>query len=259
MTSLKKGLIALSLSLAALSGTALAASEGKCSASYGTSEVQGEGEVKVSPDRATLNYRVSSIKDSPEEARVEVEKTVTAFADAVATLKLGENAFIADNITIMPRYEYNQEAKKTELKGYEAAREVNINIKDFSLIGKLNDMAIKAGINQIAGFQYSVEDRRKYEMEAARKAIADAKERAQLLADGFDVKLGQPCRLNFNSHGAIVYRNAAPRIMAMAAADSANSVQSTYTAEPMVVSASVSAVFSIDAGKDKKDKKDKED
>ncbi len=182
---------------------------------------------------------------------------MTAFADAVATLKLGENAFIADNITIMPRYEYNQEAKKTELKGYEAAREVNINIKDFSLIGKLNDMAIKAGINQIAGFQYSVEDRRKYEMEAARKAIADAKERAQLLADGFDVKLGQPCRLNFNSHGAIVYRNAAPRIMAMAAADSANSVQSTYTAEPMVVSASVSAVFSIDAGKDKKDKKDK--
>ena len=56
-----------------------------------------------------------------------------------------------------------------------------------------------------------------------------------------------------------MYRNAAPRIMAMAAADSANSVQSTYTAEPMVVSASVSAVFSIDAGKDKKDKKDKED
>ena len=256
MASLKKGLIALSLSLAALSGTALAASEGKCSASYGTIAVQGEGEVKVSPDRATLNYRVSSIKDSPEEARVEVEKTVTAFADAVATLKLGENAFIADNITIMPRYEYNQEAKKSELKGYEASREVNINIKDFSLIGKLNDMAIKAGINQIAGFQYSVEDRRKYEMEAARKAIADAKERAQLLADGFEVTLGQPCSLSFQGNGIAVYRNAvAPRAMLIGAAmDSAgNSVESTYSVEPMVISSSVSATFSIEPQKDKKD------
>lgn len=249
MASLKKSLIALSLSLAALSSTVALASEGKCSAAHGEITVTGEGEVKVAPDRAQLNYRVSSIKDQPEVARDEVEKVVTAFSEAVAKLNLGDNAFVADNISIMPHYEYNQELKKSELKGYEAVRNVNINIKDFSLIGKLNDLAMKAGINQIAGFQYSVEDPNKYEMEAARKAIANAKERAQLLADGFEVKLGQPCKLQFVERNAIMYRNAAPRLMAMSASNDAAGSQSTYTAEPMVISATVSAVFSIDGKK----------
>lgn len=253
MSSLKKSLIALSVSLAALSSSVALASEGKCSAANGEISVTGEGEVKVNPDRVQLNYRVSAVKDTPEAARDEVEKTVTAFSEAVSKLNLGENAFVADNIVIMPRYEYNQEAKKSELKGYEATREVNINIKDFALIGQLNDMAMKAGINQIAGFQYSVEDTNKYELEAARKAIANAKERAQLLADGFDVKLGQPCKLQFVERNAIMYRNAAPRLMTMAAAADAGGTQSTYKAEPMVISATVSAVFSIDAKKNKKD------
>lgn len=256
MKSLTNGLLVLSFSLAALGlGSNVAMAADKCNFG-GSITVVGQGEVKVNPDRAQLHYRVSAIKDTPEEARVEVEKTVKAFSDSVATLNLGDNGFVADNISIMPRYEYNQQAKKSELKGYEAAREVNINIKDFALIGKLNDMALAAGINQIAGFNYFIENKHKYEMEAAQKAIVDAKERAQLLADGFEVKLGQPCQLSFNERGdAVVYRNAAPRLMA-ASAKMAGGVDSTYSVEPLVIKTSVSAVFNIDQkfGKDKEDK-----
>lgn len=245
MQLLKKSLLALSLSCLAVAST-VAMAEDKCT-TYGQITVTGKGEVKAAPDRAQLHYRVSAIKDSPEEARVEVEKTVKAFSDSVATLNLGENAFVADNITIMPHYEYNQELKKTELKGYEAARDVNINIKDFALIGKLTDMAIKAGINQIAGFQYSIENRRQYELEAAKKAIADAKERAQLLADGFEVNLGKPCQISFGSdRGHVVpYRYANAKMAVMDAAPAEAGIESTYKAEPMVISSSVSAVFGI--------------
>ena len=247
MKALTKSLLALSMTMTTLAGAqAYAADSSKCT-THGVISVVGQGEVKVNPDRAQLNYRVSAIKDTPEEARVEVEKTITAFSDEVATLKLGDNAFVADNLSIMPRYEYNSDAKKQELRGYEASRNVTINISDFALIGQLNDMAIKSGINEIAGFQYSV-----HEMEAAKKAIEDAKMRAQLLADGFEVTLGQPCSLSFQGNGIAVYRNAvAPRAMLIGAAmDSAgNSVESTYSVEPMVIS----ATFSIEPQKDKKD------
>ncbi len=256
MKALTKSLLALSMTMTTLAGAqAYAADSSKCT-THGLISVVGQGEVKVNPDRAQLNYRVSAIKDTPEEARVEVEKTITAFSDEVATLKLGDNAFVADNLSIMPRYEYNSDAKKQELRGYEASRNVTINISDFALIGQLNDMAIKSGINEIAGFQYSVHDRRQHEMEAAKKAIEDAKMRAQLLADGFEVTLGQPCSLSFQGNGIAVYRNAvAPRAMLIGAAmDSAgNSVESTYSVEPMVISSSVSATFSIEPQKDKKD------
>lgn len=238
------------LSLAVLMSTMVAAEE-TCTTN-GQIMVVGQGEVKATPDRARLNYRVAAIKNTPEEARVEVEKTVSDFSTKVAALNLGDNAFVADSLSITPNYEWNQKKQKNELKGYEASREVNLNIKDFTLIGKLTDIAMSVGINQIAGFQYYVEDSHKYEVEAMQKAIADAKERAQLLADGFEVQLGQPCQLSYGNQGGITPRYAAPMMMMAKAEMEDSGVGGVYQAEPLVIRSEVSAVFAIGDKKESK-------
>lgn len=251
MSKINKTVLAMALALplcGALSASQVhAAPLGGCAVENAKVEVVGQGEVKVMPDRVRLNYSVSSIKPTAEEARREVEKTVTAFADAVKGLKLEDKAFVADSINIFPHYVYNNEAKKQELQGYEARRNVDIKLTDFALIGKINDLAMAAGINQIAGYEYSVADTKKYEHEAAKKAIEDAKVKAQLLADGFGVKVGTPCNLSFQNNGIAVLRNAAPRAMAFAAAAAPdNSVPSTYSVEPIVISSSVRAVLNLE-------------
>ncbi len=255
MNKIKQGLIAISL--AALCSSAVFASDGKCSMDFGKISVTGQGEVRVMPDRASLNYRVVSNKPTPAEAREEVEKTVTAFAKAVEALKLDKNAFVADSIVVIAQYRYNEKDKKQELVGYEGSRNVTIKVSDFALIGQLNDAAIKSGINQISGFEYTLSDKKKYEKEAAKLAIADAKDRAQLLADGFEVKLGTPCSLSFQESNYGVYRAYSNRSMLLAANAEADPVESTYSIEPIVVSSSVEAIYSIK--NEKKDKKDKKD
>ena len=70
-----------------------------------------------------------------------------------------------------------------------------IKVSDFALIGQLNDAAIKSGINQISGFEYTLSDKKKYEKEAAKLAIADVKDRASI-SRWFEVKLGNPCSLS---------------------------------------------------------------
>ena len=255
MTNFKKIVLALALAVPMLGVTqAQAAALGGCEVGKAKVEVVGEGEVKVMPDRVRLNYSVSAVKPTADEARREVEKTVTAFSDAFKALKLDDKAFVADSINIFPRYEYNEKLKKQELQGYEARRNVDIKLSDFALIGKINDMAIAAGINQIAGYEYTVSDRKKYELEAAKKAIEDAKIKAKLLADGFGVKVGTPCTLSFQNNGIAVYRNAAPRMMALAAAAPESNVVSTYSVEPTVISTSVHVVLNLEkAVKDKYD------
>lgn len=239
------------LSLAVFMST-MATAEDSCSAN-GQILVVGQGEVKVAPDRVRLNYRVAAIKDTPEEARVEVEKTVSAFSSQVAALNLEDNAFVADSLSIMPHYEWNQPRQMQELHGYEAAREVILNIKDFTLIGKLTDIAMKVGINQIAGFQYYVEDNRKYEIEATKKAIADAKERAQFLADGFAVKLGKPCQLTYGHLNSFTPQPAQMMLMSEnSMMDGAANAGGVYQTEPMVISTEVSAVYSIEGKKEDK-------
>lgn len=254
MTNFKKTLLAVALCvpvMGALSASQAQAALGGCSVQTAKVEVVGQGEVKVMPDRVRLNYSVSSIKPTAEEARIEVEKTVTAFAQAIDELKLEDNAFVADSINIFPHYVYNDKEKKQELQGYEARRNVDIKLTDFALIGKINDLAIASGINQIAGYEYTVADQKKYELEAAKKAIEDAKVKANLLAEGFGVKVGTPCTLSFQNQGIAVFRNAAPRAMALAASDmSVNSVPSTYSVEPVVISSSVRAVMNLQEADD---------
>ncbi len=220
---------------------------------YGSFDVSGEGLVRVAPDIVWLHYTVDAIKLTPEEARTEVEKTVAALSDEVATLHLDDKAFIANNISVTPYYEYNKRLDRDELKGYRAKRNITIELEDFSLIGKITDMAIKAGINQIANFVYDVTDRHKYELEAARRAIANANERAQLLADGFHVKLGHAYSFGFNSRGR-VYDGA---IYSCAIAPQESSpepvAKSVYSADQIEIKSQVTARFRIAGVKDSQD------
>lgn len=245
MKTLSKSLVAISLALACFTTTQALADDGKCSDKYDRISVVGEGEIKVMPDVVSLEYRVSSLKGTAKEARDEVEKTVSAFSKSVGTLKLDKDAFIADNITIMPRYQWNEAKKKQEQIGYEAARNVSVKLKDFTLIGKVSDEALKAGINQISGFNYTISDPKKYEHEAAQLAIADANDKAAFLAKGFNTKVGHPCSLSFEerSYGS-PYRLMSVSPMARNTAE-AQAAPDTYTVEKVTISSRVNATFSI--------------
>lgn len=258
----KKKLKALAAALAALSSSiaAEAAAEDKQNKGkkggkkdYGSFEVSGEGLVRVAPDIVWLHYTVDAIKLTPEEARTEVEKTVAALSDEVATLHLDDKAFIANNISVTPYYEYNKRLDRDELKGYQAKRNITIELKDFSLIGKITDMAIKAGINQIANFVYDVTDRHKYELEAARRAIANANERAQLLADGFHVKLGHAYNFGFSSRSRVY--DGAFYSCALAPQESSpeHVAKSVYSADQIEIKSQVTASFRIAGVKDSQD------
>lgn len=246
MKTLTKSLLALTLSLATFASTQAMAEDGKCGSNYGRINVTGEGKVKAMPDLASLEYRVSAIKDTAKAARDEVEQTVNKFSKAVAELKLDKDAFIADSITVMPRYKWNEKAQKQEMIGYEAIRNVNIKLKNFELIGKTSDIAIKSGINEIAGISYSVTDPSKYQAEAAQLAINSAQSHAKILAKGFGAELGAPCSLSIESRDFPV-PYASPRAMAYSAkADYESADTTTYSAEPITITYKVNASFSID-------------
>ena len=240
---MKKSLQALSLSLAAgamlLSTQALA--DSKCSLKDGKITVQGTGTMKVMPDEAVLSFSVTEIKDNAAAARNSVEERVTGFITALKPLNLGQNQILADNLTVFPKYSYNE--GKSKLEGYSAYRVVKVTVDNLELIPKVTDLALESGINEVAGFEYQVKDLESVKKEAAKLAIKDAKEKAQLLADGFEVKIAHPCDLQFVEAGSIMpYRN--HLMMAKAASDNA-AVEASYEVQPMTVTTQVNAVFSL--------------
>lgn len=244
---MKKSLL-LSVVAAAVmaAGSVSAADFGKCGDTTGRISVSGQGEVKVQPDRVSIDYNVSARKNTADEARKEVEKVIGSFFDSVKDVKFAdEKGPTAGTISVYPRYE-TKDGKQT-LTSYEARRNVQVILDDFSLISDVNDKAMAAGINEISGMRYLVSDAEKYRNEAAKKAMESVKAQAEMLAGGFGVKVDRPCQISYNSnYGPVpVYRNTA---VMKASADSAGGIESVpavYSPEPVEINAHVSADFAI--------------
>lgn len=240
---MKKSLQVLSLSLAAsaLVFAADVSAAEKCSTKNGKITVQGTGKVKVMPDEAVLSFSVSDIKDNASAARDSVEKKVSGFISALEPLKLNKDQILADNLTVYPKYSYQD--GKSVLEGYNAYRSVKITVDNLELIPKVTDLALASGINEVSGFEYQIKDIEGVKKEAAKLAIKDAKEKAQLLADGFEVKIASPCDLQFTETGSFMpYRN---RMLMASAAVADNAPEADYEIQEITVTSQVNAVFSF--------------
>lgn len=228
------------LSAALLCSAPALASDKACSLNNGSISVVGIGQYKATPDEAVLNFQIQADEATAAAARDKAEATVSAFLQALDKLKLPQGAVVADNLTVSARYSY-QDGKST-LMGFQGIRSVRVTLDDFSLIGEVTDLAFKSGINEAVGFSYQLKDPQAAQREARALAIADAKQKAQELAQGFEVKLGQPCQLSYGSSPVI-----SPRpmmLMARAASNSADSA-AVYTTDDLTIRAEVNAVFAI--------------
>jgi hypothetical protein len=66
-----------------------------------------------------------------------------------------------------------------------------VTVRDLPSLGSVLNDAVKAGANNISGVSLSVADQAALEADAREKAVADAKTRAQALAELSGVTLGE--------------------------------------------------------------------
>ena len=74
---------------------------------------------------------------------------------------------------------------------YHVTNQVDVTVRDVNQLGDVLDKAVAAGANNIYGVNFSVEDTTQLEADARAEAVADAKARAQSLAQLNGVQLGE--------------------------------------------------------------------
>jgi uncharacterized protein len=73
---------------------------------------------------------------------------------------------------------------------YTATNNVEVTIRNLDLAGKVLSAATSAGANQLYGLRFEIEDPSPLQVEARKEAVADARQRAERLAQLSGVKLG---------------------------------------------------------------------
>lgn len=160
--------------------TAEAASGG--SAAIHTITVQGSGSVKVDPDIAYVNAGVETRASTASEAQRLNAQTFAA-VEKVLREKFGlsEKDVQTTGFYVYPEYDYTERDGR-KLIGYQAVHSVRISMRKLDQIGAMLDAISQAGVNRMDGVQFSTEKSEQYELEALKKAMANADAKAQVLA-----------------------------------------------------------------------------
>ena len=140
--------------------------------------VVGRGEVKVTPDRATIQISVQTRAATAAAAATENAAKQQSVLNALRALGLGSDQLSTVNYNVYPEQRY-QEGKDPEIVGYNVTNTVLVEVRKLNQVGSVIDAALSHGANMITSLQFSASN-----TEAARRsAIAMAIEKARADAD----------------------------------------------------------------------------
>lgn len=195
------GLLALALLATVLVGctTAQAAAEAEVAAAQRPDRyitVVGSGEVSLVPDIAEVNIGAEVAAATVSEAKAEVDRRVEAIMVAFQEMGIAEQDIQTSHYSIhFERESFGPVAREEgapETEGaYRVFNMLNVTIREIEQVGEILDAAIEAGANQMYGVNFTISDTQEWESEAREKAMADAKARAEELAQLGGVELGE--------------------------------------------------------------------
>ena len=209
-----------------------------------TISVSGEGLVRVEPDQATARFGVVTRAENPDSARQQNAEAAASAMDAIRDLGVEDRKLRLETLRLQPARTYNPETRRYEEKGYEATREVVVEVDSLDLLPVIIADVVQKGANRLQGVAYGLQDRHAARDAALQEAIRDAQEKAQLMVGTLGVELGQVMQISeqsFNFPRPMM--RMAMEDQAFTAKAQAEPVPEAYAAGEMEVNANVQVVF----------------
>lgn len=183
--------------LLALGGAALYAASRSKGPSKSAREISvtGNGEVECEPDIARVRVAVRSRQASAKEAAKQLELKIAAVIEALTQeAKLSKDDLQTTQLSIH-QDRHKPEGKKEYVVEYVARTEIMVNVREISLLGQVLDVAHEAGIDELEGLEFDLQDQRAPKRKALALAVKDAKARAETLASNAGMSVGAVLRM----------------------------------------------------------------
>ena len=149
--------------------------------------VIGTGEVLIPADTAVVSLGVSATDREVLKAQRKANETIAAIREALIKAGVKEEDINTDYINIYASYDYSDGSE--QLKGYNANSTLAIRVTDIEAVGEVIDIAFEAGANTLNGINFSASDTTEAEAKAMKKAVEDAKDKAEVLAEASGLKI----------------------------------------------------------------------
>ena len=194
-----------------------------------TIDVSGSGYAFAIPNIATESFTIEAQAATVQEAQATIAKKAN---DVMAFLKsagIEDKDIQTTNYSAYPNYTspcYTQicVTREPKLIGHTVSQTVTVKIRDTAEVGKIIDGLGSRGVTGLSGPNFIVDNADEVNAEARAKAIADAEEKAEVLARDLGVRLVRIVRFSENSGGGYPMPMYAEKDMAMGGAANQSSV-----------------------------------
>lgn len=163
-----------------------------------TINVLGEGEVLAVPDIGEFTFAVQAEADDATTAQEESAEAINAITAYLAEAGVAERDIRTENYNLQPRYRYEERVcpagsfcppGERVVDGFTVNQTIAVKVRDTGRVGELVSGVGERGGTNISRLNFTVDDEDTLMAEARAAAIADAKEKAQMLADDLGVRI----------------------------------------------------------------------
>jgi hypothetical protein len=201
----------------------------------------GRASVRTAPDRAFLSIATEASAPAPAVAQQQIAQAMTAVRAALEAARVPDDAVRTLAYGLQEEVEYPN--GKRVRKGYRAINTIEVRVDDITRVGEVIDAAVKAGANTVGDIRFDLKERDAVEREALKKAVADARARAEAIAAGAGVSIVGI--LHIDEQGREVPVPRPVRMMAMQRAAMADAPETPVSAGEIEVQATVTLTAGI--------------
>ena len=192
--------------------------------------VSGIGTKEVEADVAVISLGVESREETVADARGAAAEAMTGVLDALSTLGVDDDDVVTTSLNIYPIQVWievkddNGSHSEPRITGYTVNNQVRVTVRDIEMADEVIDKAAEVGgdLIRINNISFTVGDPAAYADEIRRRAVEDARAKAELYAEAFGVELGPVVFVQESSGGIPVEQGPVRLEMAMARASDAS-------------------------------------
>ncbi|MBP6860299.1 MAG: SIMPL domain-containing protein [Candidatus Pacebacteria bacterium] len=158
--------------------------------------VEGTGTVTATPDIASISFSVmeeaATVAAAQDAATARTDRALAALDAAGVERK----DVTTSSYSIYPQYNnvicpnVGPCAAPT-IRAYQVSQSIDAKVRDTDKVGAVLQGLGDAGVQNVSGPNFTIDDPENLKAEARTKAVADAKAKAQALADELGVRLGK--------------------------------------------------------------------
>jgi uncharacterized protein YggE len=174
--------------------------EGKDREQVETITVTGQGKIGAAPDVAEVSVGVVTEAAAAKDALAQNSDAMAGLHRTIKDFGVASKDVQTTSLNLYPQYSQPRPNRQglnepPRIVGYRVENLVRVKCRDISKLGRLLDTLASSGANTIHGINFRIDDDSKLLDEARKRAMADARHTAELLAGEAGAVLGRPIRI----------------------------------------------------------------